>query len=115
MHASQVNVHGFVPGRQVPDALQSSAPSHHKPSLHEVPDAAYVHTSVTSLQPATQPETGQRAPAPTQVPVALQVSVSVQNWPSLHAVPGGLGDHEVWLTAGWHDWHWFAGFVAPVA
>jgi hypothetical protein len=115
LHASQVNVHGFVLGKQVPDALQSSVPLHHWPSVHEVPEAANVQVSVTSLQAVTQAVAGQRAPAPTQVPVALQVSVSVQNWPSLHAVPGGLGDHEVWLTAGWHDWHWFAGFVAPVA
>jgi hypothetical protein len=115
LHVSQDKVHGFVPGRQVPDALQSSAPSHHKPLLHEVPDAAYVHTSVTSLHPVTHAVAGQRAPAPTHVPVALQVSVSVQNRPSLHAVPLGLGDQAVWLTAGWHDWHWFAGFVAPAA
>jgi len=115
LHASQVNVHGLVLRLHVPAPSHRSSPLHHWPSVHEVPEAENVHTSVTSLQPVTQAVAGQRAPAPTQVPAALQVSVSVQNWPSLHAVPDGLGDQAVWLTAGWHDWHALAGLVAPVA
>jgi hypothetical protein len=79
--------------------LVSHAPA---AAAQTVPAAAGVQTSVVSLQPPTQPETGQRAPAPVQAPAPLHVSVSVQNRPSLHAVPDGLGDQAVRLTAGSH-------------
>ena len=115
LHASQVNVHGLVLVPHVPAPSHRSSPLHHRPSVHDVPAAANVHVSVTSLQAVTHAVIGQRAPAPAQLPAALHVSSSEQNSPSLHAVPTGFGDHEVWLVAGWQDWHWLAGLVAPAA
>jgi hypothetical protein len=112
LHVSQDNVQGFVPGRQMPAPLQVSPPLQYRPSLHGAPSGENVQTSVASLQPVTQEVNGQRAPAPTQMP-ALQASVSVQNWPSLQPVPFALGDQAEVLSAGWQDWHWLAGFVAP--
>ena len=80
-----------------------------------VPAGAGVQTSVTSLHPATQPETGQRRVTCVQAPAALHASVAEQKSPSLHGVPAGLSDHEVRLVVGSHHRHWSAGFVAPAA
>jgi hypothetical protein len=49
-----------------------------------------------------------------QVP-AVQTSFFVQAIPSSHEVPSAAGLHAVWLKAGEHCWHGFAGFAAPVA
>ena len=105
-----------VPGHARLTPSQTPLVSHAPAAAAQtVPAPAGMQTSVVSLQPPTQPETGQRAPEPVQAPAPLHVSVSVQNCPSLQAAPAGLFDQDVRLTAGSHHWHGLAGLPAPDA
>ena len=92
---------------------------HAFPSLQELPSdfAGFEQTPVVVLQvPAVWHWSGVGHPTavPAQAPLLSHKSFSVHAFPSLQLAPVAVLQVLV-LVPGVHCWHWFAGFVAPLA